>query len=118
MIYYKKFKILYFVFFFQTQVTAVTASSTGLKDPNVHEIIPATDMEKKLHELSGGQLQEGSNPFGMLKMLEIVFDVITRFFKLDIETKQKHNLVQAWATSGPRAKCGPPSTIMWPANLF
>jgi hypothetical protein len=27
-------------------------------------------------------------------------------------------LEQAWATSGPRATCGPPSTLMWPANTF
>ena len=74
------------------QVTAVGASSTGLKDPNIHEIAPATDMEKKLHELSGGQLQEGANPYGMLKMLDIVFNVITRCLELDRKTKQRHHL--------------------------
>ncbi len=25
---------------------------------------------------------------------------------------------QAWATSGPRATCGPSITLMWPANLY
>ena len=25
---------------------------------------------------------------------------------------------QAWAKSGPRATCSPPSTSMWPANIF
>jgi len=27
-------------------------------------------------------------------------------------------LNQAWATSGPRATCGPPITLMWPANII
>jgi hypothetical protein len=27
-------------------------------------------------------------------------------------------LEQAWATSGPRALCDPPNTLMWPANTF
>jgi hypothetical protein len=31
---------------------------------------------------------------------------------------QKESLYQAWATSGPRATCGPPSTLMWPANIY
>jgi hypothetical protein len=29
-----------------------------------------------------------------------------------------HTLIQAWATSGPRASCGPPSILMWPTNIF
>ncbi len=27
-------------------------------------------------------------------------------------------LKQAWATSGPRATYGPPSTLMWPASYI
>jgi len=27
-------------------------------------------------------------------------------------------LYQAWATSGPRATYGPPSTLMWPASYI
>ncbi len=27
-----------------------------------------------------------------------------------------NTLIQAWATSGPRATYGPPSTLMWPAS--
>jgi hypothetical protein len=61
------------------QVTVVGSSSTGLKDPNVHEIIPPNEIEKTMHELSENQLQEGANPFGTLKMLDAVFNVNNNF---------------------------------------
>jgi hypothetical protein len=57
-----------------------------LKDPNVHEIIPPNEIEKTMHELSENQLQEGANPFGTLKMLDAVFNVIDDFETLKIGT--------------------------------
>jgi len=33
-------------------------------------------------------------------------------------TWENFNLDQAWATSGPRATYGPPSTLMWPASYI
>ena len=35
---------------------------------------------------------------------------------LGFKKKAEVALVQAWATSGPRATCGPPSILMWPAS--
>jgi hypothetical protein len=37
---------------------------------------------------------------------------------LPSNARQVQHLEQAWATSGPRATYGPPSTLMWPTNIF
>ena len=64
---------------------------------------------------------------GVKRVLKSTGDLVGRYLLKKIDssllciTKRLiivYTLGQVWATSGPRAKCGPPGTLMRPSNIF